>query len=203
VAAAAGLAVLAAGTQTEILAVRALSLPIVLAGIGLFALGPAGFRPVAFPVGFLVFMTPLPDPALAALSAPLQSIASVIATAALNAIGIPAVREGLFITLPAVVLHVTEDCNGLRFLLAMAVIGVAFGALTQRTLRFRLLVVFLALATGLVANQFRVTGTGVVAHVWGRDAATGMAHLVYGKAVYFATMVPFVLAVLWLRRVER
>jgi exosortase len=203
VVAAAGLAVLAAGTQAELLAVRSLSLPVVLAGVGLFALGPGGFRPLAFPVGFLAFMTPLPQPALAALSAPLQSTASVVATAALNLVGIPAVRDGLFITLPAVVLHVTEDCNGLRFLLAMAVLGVAFGVLTQRTLRFRLLVVLLALATGLVANQFRVTGTGVVAHLWGREAATGMAHLVYGKAVYFATMVPFVLAVLWLRRAER
>jgi exosortase len=200
---AAGLAVLAAGTQAESLALRSLSIPIVLAGCGLWALGPAGFRPLAFPVGFLAFMTPLPDPAIAALSAPLQSIASAFATAALNLIGIPAVRDGHFITLPSVVLHVSEDCNGLRFLLAMAVLGVAFGALTQRTLRFRLLVVVLALATGLIANQFRVTGTGVVAHVWGREAATGMTHLIYGKAVYFATMVPFVLAVLWLRRVER
>jgi exosortase len=200
--AAAGLGLLALGTDTESLALRALSLPVTLAGVGLFALGPDGFRPFAFPVGFLALMTPLPHPALMALSLPLQWIASAFTTVALNVIGIPAVRDGLFITLPDVVLHVSEDCNGLRFLLAMAVIGVAFGALTQRTLRARLLVVALALVTGLVANLLRVAGTGVVAHVWGREAASGLAHLVYGKTVYLVTMVPFVLAVIWLRRAD-
>jgi exosortase/archaeosortase family protein len=84
----------------------------------------------------------------------------------------------------------------------MGVLGVAFGALTQRTLRLRLAVVALALAVGIVANLFRVFGTGVVAHVWGRGAATGMPHLVYGKAVYLVMLVPFVLAVLRLRRLD-
>ena len=197
-----GLGLLAAGIHVDSLVLRSLSLPVVLAGWGLFALGVEGFRPLAFPVGFLALMTPLPAPALAALSLPLQTIAAVFTTAALNLVGITAVRDGLFIALPAVTLHVTEDCNGLRFLLAMVVLGVAFGALTQRTLRARLVVVALALAVGIVANQFRVFGTGVVAHVWGRSAASGTPHLVYGKAVYLVMLVPFVLTVVRLRRLD-
>src|SRR5687767_3538714 len=197
---AAGLGLLAAGMQVDSLMLRSLSLPVVLGGWGLFALGVEGFRPLLFPVGFLAFMTPLPTPALMALSIPLQTIAAVFTTAALNVSGVSAVRDGLYIALPAVTLHVSEDCNGLRFLLAMVVLGVAFGTLTQRTLRRRLVVVGLALAVGIVANLFRVFGTGVVAHVWGRSAASGLPHLVYGKAVYLVMLVPFVLAVLHLRR---
>jgi exosortase len=199
---AAGLGVLALGIGAESLVLRSMSLPIVLAGIGLFALGPSGFRPFAFPVGFLTLMTPLPAPALATLSVPLQTLAAAVSTHALNLAGISAVRDGLFITLPSVVLHVSEDCNGLRFLLAMAVLGVAFAALTQKTRRRQALVVLLALAVGVVANLFRVTGTGVVAHVWGREAASGTAHLVYGKVVYLVTMAPFVLVVWRMGRVR-
>ena len=198
--AAAGLATLMLGVEAGSLVLRSLSLPLTIAGLGLFALGPAGFRPFRFPVGFLVLMTPLPAEAITAISVPLQYVAAWFATWALNVFGITAVRDGLYITLPAVTLHVSEDCNGLRFLLAMTVTGIAFGALTQSRLSMRVVVVFLAVATGLVANLLRVTGTGVVAHEWGREAASGTAHLVYGKAVYLVTMVPFVLAVIGLKR---
>ena len=197
---AAGLAALMLGAAANSLVLRSLSLPLTIAGLGLFALGPAGFRPFRFPVGFLALMTPLPAEALTAISVPLQYFAAGFATWALNALGITAVRDGLYISLPAATLHVTEDCNGLRFLLAMTVIGIAFGALTQARLSMRVVVVLLAVATGLVANLLRVTGTGVVAHEWGREAASGTAHLVYGKAVYLVTVVPFVLAVIGLKR---
>lgn len=197
---AAGLALLAAGVGAESLMLRALSIPVVVTGIGLFALGPVGFRAFAFPAAFLVFMAPLPDRAITAVSLPLQQLAATSATVALNAIGIPSIQSGLFITLPAVVLHVEESCNGLRFLLAMLVVGVAFGWLTQRTPGRRAAVVAVALVAAITANIIRVTGTGVVAHYLGREAATGVAHLAYGKVVYLVMMVPFVATVLLLRR---
>ncbi len=197
---AAGLAVLAAGVAADSLTVRALSIPVVVAGAGLYALGPVGFRAFAFPTAFLVFMTPLPQSVIAAVSLPLQQLAASVSTVALNAIGIPSVRSGLFIKLPSVVLHVEESCNGLRFLLAMIVVGVAFGWLTQRTPGRRVAVVAVAIVAAIAANLVRVTGTGVVAHYLGREAATGVAHLAYGKVVYLVMMVPFVATVLLLRR---
>jgi exosortase len=196
----AGLGALGAGFGVDSQMLRALSMPVVVAGLGLHALGPAGFRPFAFPTAFLVFMTPLPDPAIAKISLPLQQLAASVATVALNAIGIRAVQDGLYVALPTVVLHVEESCNGLRFLLAMLVVGVAFGWMTQRTTARRLGVVAVAVVAAIVANLLRVTGTGVVAHHFGRDAATGVAHLVYGKVVYLVMMVPFVTTVLLLRR---
>lgn len=202
VAAGLGLATLGTGVFVDSLVLRALSLPIVLAGVGLFALGRDGFRPFAFPVGFLALMTPLPPSVTSTLSLPLQHLAAAFATVALNAIGIHATRDGLYVQLPSVTLYVSEWCNGLRFLLAMFVVGIAFGWLTLRGFRRRVLVVAMALGIGLVANLIRVAGTGAIAHLLGPDAAKGTLHLAYGKAVYFTMMVPLVLAVLWLRRGE-
>jgi exosortase len=196
------LATLGTAPLEDSLVLRALSLPIVLTGLGLFAWGRDGFRPFAFPIGFLALMTPLPDSVTAALSLPLQDLAARFTTAALNVIGIPATRSDLYVRLPSITLYVEEWCNGLRFMLAMFVVGIAFGSLTLRTTLRRALAVVMALGVGLVGNLIRVAGTGVIAHEFGRAAASGMMHLVYGKIVYLTMMVPFVLAVLWLRRTE-
>src|SRR5438874_1957994 len=62
---AAGLTTLALGIAADSLSLRALSLPGVLLGLVLLTLGPAHARRLAFPIGFLVFMAPLPEGALA------------------------------------------------------------------------------------------------------------------------------------------
>ncbi len=199
----AGLLLLAVGDATGSLTLATLSLPVIAAGLGLFVLGPDGFRGLAFPVGFLAFMAPLPEGAIPALSLPLQRLAAWTAATALPPLGVPAVRDGLFIHLPAVTLHVSEACNGLRFLLAMIVVGTAFAWTAGGRLGRRLAVVGLAVLVAVVANLIRVTGTGLLAHYWGPRAAAGFFHVAYGKVVYLALLVPFVVGVARLRRPVR
>jgi exosortase/archaeosortase family protein len=57
-----------------------------------------------------------------------------------------------------------------------------------------------AVAVALVANWLRVAGTGMMAELYGREAAEGLTHIVWGKIVYGAMLVPFALLVLALRR---
>jgi exosortase len=197
---AAGLAVLGLGVAAGSLALRTLSLPVVLLGVALTTLGPALARRLAFPIGFLVLMTPLPDGVLPALSLPLQQLAAFVAEHALRALGIAVARDELFLKLPSVTLHVTEACNGLRFLLAMLVIGTAFAATTQRRPWRRAAIVAAAVAVALLANLARVTGTGVMAELWGAGAAIGLPHVIWGKVVYVAALVPFIAFVLIMRR---
>jgi exosortase len=194
------LTLLAAGTVAGSLSVRTLSLPIALVGIVLATQGVARTRCVAFALGFLALITPLPEGAIPALSLPLQQLAAVVTEHTLRALGAPVARHDLYVALPSVVLHVTEACNGLRFLLAMVVVGVAFAGTTQRRLGTRVAVVAAALAIGLAANLVRVTGTGVLALVWGPGAALGLPHQVWGKTVYAIMLLPFVAVVLMLRR---
>src|SRR5207244_2551942 len=106
---------------------------------------------------------------------------------------------GLYIHLQPLTVYVEEGCNGLRFLLAMAVVGFAFAGLTQKAWLRRIAVFVLAIGVALVANLLRVTGTALLAYGWGPAAATGFFHLTYGKLVYAVMMVPFVAVVLWLR----
>jgi exosortase len=195
-----GLVLLGGAALATSLTLAALSLPLVLGGAALGTLGTAGVRPLAFPIGFLVFMAPLPDGTLAALSPPLQHLAAVLSGAAVAAAGLPVARAGLVLHLPSLDVVVTEACNGLRFLLAMTVVGVAVAATTQRGAVRRAAVVALAVLVALLANVARVTGTAVLGELWGAEAAEGFFHLVYGKVVYGLALVPFLAAVVALRR---
>jgi exosortase len=197
---AAGLATLGVGVAAGSLTLRAVSLPAVLMGLALATLGASTARRLAFPLGFLLFMAPLPDGVLPALSLPLQQLAAVVSEWTLRRLGVPVTRDDLFLTLPSVTLHVTEACNGLRFLFAMIVIATAFAGTTQRRLHRGAVLVVAASVLAVVANLARVTGTGVMAELWGARAAIGLPHLVWGKIVYGLTLVPFVALVLWMRR---
>lgn len=199
----AGLATLAIARAAGSLTLAAASLPITLGGVAVLVLGRQGASTLAFPLGFLVFMAPLPDGVIAAVSEPLQRLAAWFAALALAALGIPSVREGLLVHLPTVTLEVTEACNGLRFLLAMIVLGTAFAWQTQRGVARRLTIVALAVVVALAANVVRVTGTGWLAHHYGRAAASGFLHVAYGKLVYLAMLLPFVAGVLLMRRSAR
>jgi exosortase len=198
-----GLAVLAGGFALRSLTLEVFSLPIVLAGLAIFALGRDGFRHFAFAVAFLALATPLPEPTLAALSLPLQRLAAAFTELVLGALAVPASRDGLFIDLATVRLHISEACNGLRFLLAMTVIGVACAWALRAPLPRRLAVVPFAVAVAVAANLVRVAGTALLAHYWGPEAAAGVFHLVWGKAVYVLMLVPFLAGVLLLRAPRR
>ncbi len=198
-----GLGILAIGSALDSLALRTLSLPLALAGLGLFTLGRERFRAFAMPVAFLALMAPLPAAAIPALSVPLQDAAAFSTELALRAVGIPVARDGLYVHMPDVTIWVSEACNGLRFLLAMTIVGIAFAWLTQRGIARRVGVLVAAIVIAIVANWLRVAGTALIAHAYGVAAASGAPHIVYGKIVYGAMLVPFLLVVLWMRGSDR
>ncbi|HXH83665.1 MAG TPA: exosortase/archaeosortase family protein [Candidatus Tectomicrobia bacterium] len=182
---------LAGGTALDSLTLRALSLPLALAAVVVLALGVRGLRRLTFPVGFLALMAPLPDGALTRLSLAMQELATSVTDAALAGLGVPVVRQGLSLHLESVTLDITEECNGLRFLFTMAVIGVAVAWAVGGPWRRRGAIVGLALVAGVVANLLRVLGTAVIAEVAGPAAVLGTPHLVFGKAVYGVVFVAF------------
>ena len=196
----AGLAMLALAHVLASLTLAALSLPVVLGGLGRWALGREGFRPLVFPVASLALMAPLPPSVIPPLSWQLQRLATWFTALVLTALDIPFSREGMFIRLDSAIVHVSEACNGLRFLMAMLVLGVAFGWAAGRAIADRAFVIGLALAAGIAGNLVRVSSTAVLVHFWGPGASLGLFHNLFGKAVYLVVVVLFFLAVLWLSR---
>ena len=195
-----GVALLAVGDARSSLALSVLSLPVVLLGLGGFLVGWRAFRPVAFPIAFLAFMTPLPERLIPAVSLPLQQIAAWFTEGVLAATRIPATREGLVIRLDSAIMLISEGCSGLRFLLVMSVLGVGAAWAVQRRLALRLLVAALAVVAAIAANLMRVASTVVLVNFYGVTAAEGTFHSLFGKAIYLVALGLFLLAVWRLRR---
>ena len=137
-----------------------------------------------FPVGFLVFMIPIPAGAIGTLSPLLQRLAATTAEHALRIATVPVTRVGLELQIGRDVLEINETCNGLRFLLTMTVVGVAVAWAIGRNVATRVIVVGVMIGSAVVANLARVAVTAMLTSRVGVLAATGPAHLLYGKAVY-------------------
>jgi exosortase len=195
-----GLSALALAGRHESLTLATLSLPLVLAGIARIALGRDGFARLRFPLAFLALMTPLPPAVMRALSHELQSLAAASTSAVLTVLGIPFARDGLFVHLQGTTVHISEGCNGLRFLLATAVLGVALGWATRQGMAHRLLLLGIGVGAAIAANLVRVSATAVAVHAWGPAAAVGLPHLTFGKAVYLVALGFVGLVALRLRR---
>jgi exosortase len=147
--------------------------------------GSAIWRTLAFPLGFLMFIVPIPAALLDRIALPLQLFAATFAGWVLDALNIPVLLDGVYIHLPRTVLQVAVACAGLRFLVTITTIGVLVAYWGQRTLGRRLLVVGLAMPIAILANAARVAVAGILAHVVGPEAAHGFFHSSSGTIVFW------------------
>jgi exosortase len=184
-----GVLMLVAGVRgAELFLQRASMIP-VLAGVILLVLGPGHLRLLLFPLGFLLLMIPLPAIVFNQVTFPLQLLASRFGETVLDAARIPALREGNIILLPYTTLEVVEACSGIRSLVSLVTVAVAFTAFQGMRPAAAVIVVASTVPLAIVMNGVRVAGTGVAAHYWGPRVADGFLHGFSGWLVFVATCV--------------
>jgi len=184
---------------------RAAAILLLLGGI-LWIGGPKLTHELLFPVLFLFLMLPIPNVVFNQIAFPLQTFAAETATKTLFLLEIPALRMGNVIYLPHTQLEVAEACSGLRSLLALITTGVVFAHFFGRSWFQRILIVALSIPIAILVNALRVTVTGVLAHRYGLEVATGFFHELEGFgmfAIAFAAMTASGFAVMrWLPAAE-
>jgi exosortase len=168
--------------------VARVSLVLLLAGMVIFLLGWQHFRAILFPWLFLFFMVPIPAIIFAQLTLPLQTLAAQLATAALQTVGIPVLREGNVIALPAMPLEVAEACSGIRSLLSLGTLAIIYGYFLEEKLLPRVLIALASIPIAVMANGFRIFGTGVLVQYWDADKALGFFHEFSGWLVFVVSM---------------
>lgn len=157
-----------------------------IAGVAVARWSWAGLRKLAFPVGFLLFMVPLPGPAVTPLILSLQSLVSALSTWLLGVVGFEVVREGNVLVLPGgEQLFVAEACSGITSIITLLPLGVFVAYYTERGWGRRLLVVAAVVPLAMLGNLLRVLVTVVVAGRVGAEAATsGTLHELTGIAAF-------------------
>jgi exosortase D (VPLPA-CTERM-specific) len=165
------------------------SLLILLAGLILLFRGWKFFRAVLFPWAFLILMVPIPNLIIQQITFPLQLLASKLATGLLEVVGVPVLRQGNMIVLAAMPLDVAEACSGIRSLLTLVTLAIIYGYLMETRVWVRVLLACFAVPIAVVANSFRVFGTGMLVQFWDPDKAEGFFHTFEGWLIFVVALV--------------
>ena len=188
-----GLCLLVVGVLGAELFLARSSLLFLLSGLVIYFAGWSFFRAILFPWAFLFLMIPIPAILFNQITFPLQILASKLAALVLPLAGVPVLREGNVINLPALPLEVAQACSGIRSLLSLMTLSVIYGYLTEPRVAIR---VFLALASipiAVAANSLRIVGTGLLVQYWDPARAEGFFHLFSGWLIFVLSLVMLVL----------
>ena len=192
---------LLAGTLGAELFLSRFSLLLLLAGTLLFLCGWKMLRAVAFPLAYVVLMIPLPAIIFNQVTFPLQLVASRLSSGCLELVGVPVLREGNVLILPNYALEVVEACSGIRSLMSLIALAVAYGYLAERRLWSRIILVGLMLPIAVASNVLRVVGAGVLTYFWGPQSAEGFFHFFQGWLIFVSAVMCLLLAHWALRHV--
>lgn len=143
-------------------------------------------RTLTFPLGYLIFMVPLPTDWVTPLIVRLQILVSGVAVSILHAAGTPIYRLGNVLELPGgESLFVAEACSGITSLITLLPIGVFIAYFTETQLLRRLILVAAVLPIALLGNLLRVLLTVELAIRGNVGVATdGPLHQWAGVATY-------------------
>ena len=155
-------------------AVAALAVVPLLAGILLYLEGWPRLKPWLFPLLFLALMVPLP--AVDRLSPWMASFTARWAVGLARLVGVAAVQQGGEITLGGGSIVVGAPCSGLRSMVTITTLGVAWLYIVEGRLVAKLALLASLLPLVAAANVVRIAGLLAVAALFGHDVALTYYH---------------------------
>ena len=173
---------------TEFFTMRS-SLVVTLAGMTLFFFGKRLFRLTLMPLAYLMFMVPLPYIVHDSIAFPLKLFVTRASIAFLKLVGVVVMREGNVIMLPLTTLEVADACSGIRSLISLLALAVAYAFFLKVGNLRRSVLVLCAIPIAIFTNAMRVIVTGLLAQYWGAAAAEGFFHEFAGMAVFVVAIV--------------
>jgi exosortase len=196
-----GLLLLLLGVLGAELFLARVSFVVVLAGMIWLLAGGAVLKLLRFPLFVMLLGIPLPQVVFNQITLPLQLLASSLAATVLPLLHVPVLREGNVMQLPSMQLEVAEACSGIRSLMSLFTLAVLYVYFAERSTAKRLLIVAASLPVAVVANAFRIVGTGVLVQFWSPERALGFFHEFSGLII-FAVSLAMMVGVHWLLSVR-
>lgn len=166
-----------------------ISLVMLLGGIVWTMAGRPMLRAVRFPLLVLLLAIPLPMVVYNQITFPLQIFASKVAAAVLPLFGVPVLRDGNVIQLPAMPLEVAEACSGIRSLMSLLTAAIFYGYFLEPSVKRRVILALAAVPIAVIANGARIVGTGLAVQYWDPDKALGFFHEFSGWVIFVVSLV--------------
>jgi exosortase len=198
-----------AGVAGAELYMQRMSLILLLAGTVVYLWGAPLLRFLLVPLTLLVLAIPIPAIIFNQIAFPLQLFASRCAVWSMSLLGFPVLLQGNVIELKPLnsygikKLEVVEACSGIRSLMTLITLAVVFAYFSyprdndQQPRSFThwlksygfwrsVIIVGSAVPIAILTNALRVSGTGVLAHIYGIEIADGFFHEFSGWVIYIA-----------------
>lgn len=153
--------------------------------------GLAMLRRLAFPIGFLALMVPLPFIDLITL--PLALFTGVCSGSLVNWLGLDVLIRGTAVTLPNTNLVIGAQCSGINSIMALSTLTVLVAYVVNGPWWGRLLLVALSIPLAMLGNILRVASLLFVAYQFDVQAAFTFYHDYSGIVAFiliFALMLP-------------
>jgi exosortase C (VPDSG-CTERM-specific) len=188
--------------QTEYLTWAILGFFLFFAGACFFCLGKDALRALAFPLGFLAFIVPLPTWLTNRLETFLQHASAAGAHAFFTLSGMPVFRQGLMLQLPGMRLEVAPECSGIHSTLVLFITSLIAAQLFLVTPAKRILFVLSVIPLGILRNAFRIWTIGELCVHVSPEMINSPIHRRGGPLFFLISLVPLFLLLYILRRSE-
>jgi len=182
--------VYAFGRSQDIIIFAGASQILVLGSLLLIFRGGAALKAAFFPLFFLIFMIPLPEALVAAMTAPLKSAVSAVASNLLHVFGYPVGRSGVIMTVGPYQLLVADACAGLNSMFTLEALGLLYMNLMGYTsVRRNVALAVLLIPIAFAANIVRVMILVLVTFHFGDEAGQGFVHGFAGMVLFMVALV--------------
>lgn len=187
----------------DALALTTLAFLLLLTGTLAAFLGWAVIRAIAFPLGFLVFMLPMPGWIERGIETFLQHGSASVAYGLFTIAGTPVLRQDLVFQLPGIALEVARECSGIRSTLALFITSVVAGHLFLQSPWRRTLLAVAVIPLALLRNGVRIFTIGELCVRISPEMVHSYIHRQGGPIFFLLSLIPFSLFLLLLARSER
>jgi exosortase len=176
----------------------------VLFWMGTFALffGTQAFRAACFPLIFLVFTIPVPEPLLSKLILFLQTGSADAAELIFRFTSIPYLRQGFDFTLPGVRIRVAEECSGIRSTLALLITTLLACHLFLRSSWKQIILCLVVVPIAMLKNGLRIFTLSTLAVYVNPGFLHGNLHKYGGIPFFVVALLPMAMLLVFLQKTE-
>ena len=185
----AALLVYVVGRSQQILLFEIGSVPLVVGAVLLLKHGPRTLAAQWFPLLFMVFMVPLPEALVSALTMPMKMAVSFVTEKILYGAGYPIGRQGVILQIGPFQLLVADACAGLQTVLTLEAMGLLYlNVMTHASVLRNSLLALLIVPISFSANVIRVMALTLVTYHLGDAAGQGFLHRLAGVVLFLSAL---------------
>lgn len=159
-------------------------------------------RAAAFPLGFLVFLVPIPGVAVTAIDSLLQSGSAAVARALFTLFGTPFLQYGLVFQLPFITIKIASECSGIHSTLVLFITSLLAGHIFLKSPWKRAVFILAIVPLGILRNGFRIFTIGELCTHIGPQMINSPIHHRGGPIFFALSLIPLFLLLMVLRKSE-